>query len=217
MFSGVTPYSVHKNLLRLCAFRGATSPKPFEEAVFAATMTDPGYAIIVSDRPDSDIRGGARLVIIQFAPSFMGESAPRFKSVMMGVLAKASAGTSARMMATIELIIVTTGEPKGPVKNAAEAMRASAPEGTRITTEVYQSTKFAIVVPDHVMVPHHRILSDGDAKRICEQLHISPSDLPVIRSDDPVAIWIGLRPRMIVRVDRLVETVGIDVIYQRCV
>jgi DNA-directed RNA polymerase I, II, and III subunit RPABC1 len=87
----------------------------------------------------------------------------------------------------------------------------------RATFEVYPMSKFMIVVPEHVMVPHHDILRESEIAQICDIMHIARNTLPIIRSDDPVAIWLGLRPRMVVRVQRLVDTVGIDIAYQRCV
>lgn len=218
MATASTLYLVHKNLQKLCVYRGAQPRKVIDESAFISSMTNPGYSIIMSIRPDSDVRGGARIIILQFSFTTPDTKQQYIKAISTAILiATEDSGSAAGTKSTEarEVIVVTPDEPVSALYSALEIMRASA--SARTTFEVYPMTKFMIVVPEHIMVPRHDILREPEIAQLCDTLHIARNTLPIIRSDDPVAIWLGLRPRMVVRVHRFVDTVGIDIAYQRCV
>lgn len=213
MSAASTLYLVHRNLQKLCAYRGAPQPKAINERAFISSMTNPGYAVSTTVRPHTDVRGGARIIVIQFSIA-TPDTKQQFARIITNAISTASEGEPDALTETREVIIVTPDDPASTLYNAIDGLRET---NARTTFEVYPMTKFMIVVPEHVMVPHHDILREDEVAQMCDMYHITRASLPIIRSDDPVAIWLGLRPRMVVRVQRLVDTVGIDIAYQRCV
>lgn len=65
---------------------------------------------------------------------------------------------------------------------------------------------FVTVVPEHVRVPEHRIISVAEIQVIKEYGHISRSMLPIILNIDAMAIWIGAREGDVVEIKRETNT-----------
>ncbi len=69
-------------------------------------------------------------------------------------------------------------------------------------------------VRQHVLVPKHEILSKEKAREILKRYKISPHQLPIIRSSDPVVKAIGAKPDDILRITRNSPTAGRAIMYR---
>ena len=65
---------------------------------------------------------------------------------------------------------------------------------------------FVTVVPEHVRVPHHRIISAEEMHAIKTYGHISRNMLPIMLNIDAMAIWIGAREGDVVEIRRETNT-----------
>jgi DNA-directed RNA polymerase subunit H (RpoH/RPB5) len=65
---------------------------------------------------------------------------------------------------------------------------------------------FVTVVPEHVRVPYHRIISSDEMHAIKAYGRISRSMLPVMLNIDAMAIWIGAREGDVVEIQRETNT-----------
>ena len=74
-------------------------------------------------------------------------------------------------------------------------------------------------ITTHRKVPLHRILSTDEKKAFQEKFHIQTpaTQMPLIDSQDPMALWIGAIPGDIVEVMRRSETAGGTPYYRFCV
>jgi hypothetical protein len=74
-------------------------------------------------------------------------------------------------------------------------------------------------ITTHRKVPPHRILSTDEKKAFQEKFHIQTpaTQMPLIDSQDPMALWIGAIPGDIVEVMRRSETAGGTPYYRFCV
>ena len=52
--------------------------------------------------------------------------------------------------------------------------------------------KKPIVAPDHIYVPKHEILEVAEAKKVLEEYHCKPTELPLIFVTDPAIIGLGV-------------------------
>lgn len=78
--------------------------------------------------------------------------------------------------------------------------------------------KLQFNVLDHVLVPHHEIISDADVKNIMEKYKMKDISLfPEISRFDPVALSIGMRPGEICRILRPSKTSVVSYYYRLCV
>jgi DNA-directed RNA polymerase subunit H (RpoH/RPB5) len=87
--------------------------------------------------------------------------------------------------------------------------------GTEI--EFYDYKIFEITIPKHESVPLHTIPTKAEVDYICRIYCTLPEYFPKIISADPMAIWLGLMPGMVVRTDGPSETAGKVTSYMYCV
>lgn len=57
-------------------------------------------------------------------------------------------------------------------------------------------------IMNHELVPFHIIISEKEKEELLKKYHISPSELPKILDTDPVSIFIGAKPRQVVKIIR---------------
>ena len=69
-------------------------------------------------------------------------------------------------------------------------------------------------VMKHEFVPRHKVLPDGEAKKILESYKIYPEQLPKILTSDPVVKAIKARPGQIVQIKRVSQTAGEAIVYR---
>ncbi|MEF8879640.1 MAG: DNA-directed RNA polymerase subunit H [Candidatus Thermoplasmatota archaeon] len=66
----------------------------------------------------------------------------------------------------------------------------------------------------HKLVPHHKIISKDEEKKLLKEHNIEPDQLPKILKDDPVAVSIGAKPGSILKVVRESQTADEAVAYR---
>lgn len=71
-------------------------------------------------------------------------------------------------------------------------------------------------VKEHVLVPKHEVISQGEAREVLEKYKIAPHQLPLIKASDPAAKSVGAKPGDIVKITRRSPTAGKAIAY-RCV
>ena len=76
--------------------------------------------------------------------------------------------------------------------------------------------KIPILVPDHIYVPKHEIMSKKEAEEVLAKFNCQPTELPLILVSDPAIIGLGIKPGDMIRITRKSSTAG-DGIYYRYV
>ena len=74
--------------------------------------------------------------------------------------------------------------------------------------------KTPILVPDHVYVPKHEIMTKDEAADVLKQFNCKPTELPLIYVDDPAIIELGVKPGDMMKITRNSETAGESVYYR---
>ena len=74
--------------------------------------------------------------------------------------------------------------------------------------------KNPILVPDHVYVPKHEIMTKDEAADVLKQFNCKPTELPLIYVDDPAIIELGVKPGDMMKITRNSETAGESVYYR---
>lgn len=69
-------------------------------------------------------------------------------------------------------------------------------------------------IGQHVLVPKHEILPKEKAREVLERYRISPHQLPLIKSSDPVVKAIGAKPGDILKITRNSPTAGRAIAYR---
>ena len=205
------PTIIYEHLIQLCAYRGATVTSRVDPSQFIATMESNHYTKITADRPADDIRGAAHIVVVQFSTyHLIDATSAKFESFLERIIKD-------RPKDDIEYnIILVTSAPVTPAILRIIANKNK----SNVVVEQFSASMVLIVVPEHSCVPHHSIVSREEINRLCREMHMMVNQLPCIMArdpPDPMAVWLGLRPGMIVQIDRPSETSGIETIYRRCV
>ncbi len=81
--------------------------------------------------------------------------------------------------------------------------------------DAYPYHRFALVVPEHQSVPAHIVLPAEWAAALLAAYRLDRSSLPVIKANDPAAVWAGARAGQVVMIVRDSRTAGIAVGWRR--
>ncbi len=74
--------------------------------------------------------------------------------------------------------------------------------------------KIPILVPDHVYVPKHELMTMDEALAVLEKYNCQPTELPLILADDPAILGLGVKPGDMIRVIRDSHTAGVSEYYR---
>ncbi len=74
--------------------------------------------------------------------------------------------------------------------------------------------KNQILVPDHVYVPKHEIISIKEAKEVLEKYNCKPSELPLIFANDPAILGLGVKPGDMIKITRKSHTAGMSLYFR---
>ena len=74
--------------------------------------------------------------------------------------------------------------------------------------------KKPIVAPEHIYVPKHEILEIAEAKKVLEEYHCKPTELPLIFVTDPAIIGLGVSPGDMIKITRKSATAGESLYYR---
>ena len=79
------------------------------------------------------------------------------------------------------------------------------------------SKKIPVLVPDHVYVPKHEIISKKEALEVLEKFNCKPTELPLIFVNDPAIIGLGVKPGDMIKITRKSPTAGHSIYYRYAV
>jgi DNA-directed RNA polymerase subunit H (RpoH/RPB5) len=213
-------YAIYQNLHRLCKFRGArVTSRVIDSADHIAQMDSLHYAQITAERDASDVRGAAHIMIAQLANGHSIETKSdlfqRFLDRFIRAQKKDAIETN--------IIVITSLDISPNVRAKIDATNANAratPDVSPLFIEHVLAARVRIVVPEHIAVPEHTIVPREDVERICAELHIARADFPRIVASgdkpDAMAVWLGLRPGMVVRIKRISSATGYSIAYRAC-
>ncbi|MAS89543.1 MAG: DNA-directed RNA polymerase subunit H [Thaumarchaeota archaeon] len=74
--------------------------------------------------------------------------------------------------------------------------------------------KIPTLVPDHVFVPKHEILTKKEAEQVLENFNCNPTDLPFIFVNDPAILGLGVKPGDMIKISRTSGTAGESIYYR---
>ncbi len=74
--------------------------------------------------------------------------------------------------------------------------------------------KNQVLVPDHIYVPKHEIMSKQDAEQILEKYNCNPTELPLIFVTDPAILGLGVKPGDMIKITRKSPTAGTSLYYR---
>jgi DNA-directed RNA polymerase subunit H len=68
--------------------------------------------------------------------------------------------------------------------------------------------KNQVLVPDHVYVPKHEIMSKKEAEEVLEKYNCKQTELPLIFANDPAILGLGVKPGDMIKITRKSPTAG---------
>ena len=74
--------------------------------------------------------------------------------------------------------------------------------------------KNIILVPNHVYVPKHEIMTKKDAEEVLKKFNCNSTELPLIFVNDPAIIGLGVKPGDMIRITRKSGTSGESLYYR---
>ncbi|NOQ44071.1 MAG: DNA-directed RNA polymerase subunit H [Nitrosopumilus sp.] len=74
--------------------------------------------------------------------------------------------------------------------------------------------KNQVLVPDHVYVPKHEIMTKKEAEEVLKKYHCKPTELPLIFVTDPAIMGLGIKPGDMIKITRKSSTAGESLYYR---
>lgn len=74
--------------------------------------------------------------------------------------------------------------------------------------------KNPVLVPDHVYVPKHEILTMEQAQEVLERFNCQLTELPLILASDPAIIGLDVKPGDLIKITRKSSTAGESIYYR---
>ena len=74
--------------------------------------------------------------------------------------------------------------------------------------------KKKVLVPDHIFVPKHEIMTKKEAEEVLEKYHSMATELPLIFANDPAILGLGVKPGDMIKVTRKSATAGESFYYR---
>ena len=74
--------------------------------------------------------------------------------------------------------------------------------------------KIPTLVPDHVYVPKHEIMTKKEAEQVLKEFNCNATELPLIFVTDPAIIGLGIKPGDMIKITRKSGTSGTSFYYR---
>lgn len=74
--------------------------------------------------------------------------------------------------------------------------------------------KERILIPDHIYVPKHEIMTKEEAEKVLEKYHTKPTEMPLIYINDPAIRQLGVKPGDMIKITRKSPTAGESIYYR---
>lgn len=201
------PVQVYLNLVKMIGYRGVTlSTPPYNSDDLILRLNHYEFVTINGKRAAEDIRGAATVIIILIKPnSKYSNKTSEFKKLFRGL---------PKMKEDENLNVIFVSEYVLTIHINKMLANQKVPN---VFIESYDYEKFMLEAPKHESVPEHTILSDEEVDYICNKYYTSKDKFPKIVSSDTQAVWLGLRPGMVVKIERISETAGTAPAYRFCI
>lgn len=190
----------HRVLRQFIAYRGLSSPHDFDAMsrdTLTARMTHLGHIAI-------DARG-----VIRGAPSTVvflllnpESDFARHKPDLQKLLSRIVAGHRLSVPPLREVTVFVEDDFLAK-KNMMDALKL---DDAAIRVRALSRVIICTVIPDHVAVPPHRIMSGDEARAFFARESIDPAHVPLIRESDPPVVWADGRAGDFVHIKRTSET-----------
>ena len=79
---------------------------------------------------------------------------------------------------------------------------------------ILASKKTPTLVPDHIYVPKHEIISKQEAEDVLKKYNCKPTELPLIFVNDPAILELGVKPGDVIKITRKSPTAGNSLYYR---
>ncbi|CAM9329919.1 unnamed protein product [Chrysoparadoxa australica] len=106
---------------------------------------------------------------------------------------------------------------KGGLTSFAKTAIAELCKQRTYQVEDFRDAELMVDITEHVLVPKHEVLSEGDKQELLAKYKLKDNQLPRIQQDDPVARYYGLQKGQVVKITRPSETAGRYVTYRLCI
>ena len=74
--------------------------------------------------------------------------------------------------------------------------------------------KNQVLVPDHIYVPKHEIMTKKEAQFVLDEFNCKPTELPLIFVTDPAILGLGVKPGDMIKITRKSGTAGESIYYR---
>jgi DNA-directed RNA polymerase I, II, and III subunit RPABC1 len=88
------------------------------------------------------------------------------------------------------------------------------PDPMPVNMEVFLDTFLMFDITEHELVPKHELLSDEEKEAVLKKYNLKPSQLPSIRTQDPISRFYDFKVNSLIKITRLSETGGISINYR---
>ena len=201
------PYEIYKNLFEFLKHRNVDHQnQQFTEYAFTKTFAQYEYIIMKGSRDDK--YGKRPFYVILIAPgSTYGTKTPSFKKLMNSI-------SSDDMSNKAEIVIISENPLTNFIKNQIRTYRISRPG---LWIEHHEYFKFSIVIPNHIEVPPHSIMSEEEVAQFCRDNYTQKDKLASIYVNDSPVVWLGARPGDVIKIVRSSEAVGKAIGYRHVI
>ena len=202
----MNPALIYGNITKMMAVRGisVTSRRPADDSIIH-DLGHHDYVTITGTRANDPLRGSADVVcVLVAAGSEVASAVQRFRAMF------AAASTLLANSTSREYIIICDATPNTFITAFLAAQNAVA--GQHV--ELQQMKLFKTDLMQVACIPRHELMTPAEVAEVCEYLYMTPESFPELKADDPVAVWLGARPGMVVRIHRVSENAGIAIAYR---
>lgn len=164
------------------------------------------YIMTSAIRPPTDPRGEAIIVAVIVDENSKIATATSHLEKIIAIAVKQK-----KLNVPLEILLIT----HEPMKDRLMKRDDIVPEGVTISNHPYDI--FLVDITKHVSAPRHELVDEREVAEFCKRYHTAKEYFSKIPMSDPQAIWLGLRPGMVVRIIRASETAGEAPIYRICI
>jgi DNA-directed RNA polymerase subunit H (RpoH/RPB5) len=191
---------------------GVLDADPETVEVVTGHLNNHGYITVGGQRSRDDVRGEATIIycIINIGSRYSSKSQD-FKKLLKLVAPKRTTPGN-----RVEIIFIYDNPDEKLFKNTDAMEEVKKLSSLNIFTYGYGYTVFKSEKPAHVMVPDHRIMSKDETKELLDKFYLTEDQLPIIRPDDEISIWLGIRSGHVVEITSASDTAGESISYRHC-